>query len=180
MRNVPARVQTVKATVPERVFPQQTRRVTSGSVPDAMKPAEWVKAIRNTLKIKSQEAFAEKLKVGRSAVAKWELGLQKPNMESYKRLLRMAPPDLKRAAPDAQLFESAAMSDPDRRSVPPGLEGFLERYDRRLTDDEKQELRSRGGDFMRPLQKEPDDAYWWALVQLWRKYDPGPSGGTGG
>lgn len=77
-----------------------------------MSVGEWVRAVRRALGVRSQEAFAERLGFGRSAVAKWESEIQTPNLESFRKLWRIATPELRASAPQA--IESLGLSDLDR------------------------------------------------------------------
>lgn len=154
------------------------------------KVAAWTQAIFRASKAKSQEAAAEMIGVSRSGFAKWYYGTQKPQLDESQKLEAAAKKfgvatfadfgtyRAGEAQPTEFVGVREEVSDYPAKTLPPGLGGFLERYDRRLTEDEKHELRTRGAEFML-ARGEPDDAYWWALVQLWRKYDPGPSGGLG-
>ena len=168
-QTVPVRAQSVKCDEPVRAFHAASQAVTRNGMATAMEPAKWVRAVRLALEIKSQEAFAEKLGVGRSAVAKWENGVQRPNLASFKKLVAMAPNELKRVAPDAQLFEINEMSDRGSK-LPPGLEGFLERHGKHISDSEKDLLR-RATHLADPSIDTSSDAFWWDYVKnVLRKY----------
>lgn len=139
--------------------------------------ARWVQAVRGEL---TQEEFAARAKISRTTVADWERGANGIDLASIEKI-RAAFPDAPpfRIGAAGQVSTVPRMSEVDRKVLPHGLGGFLERYDRRLTEDEKHELQTRGAEFML-ARGEPDDTYWWTIIQLWRKYDPGPGGASGG
>lgn len=91
---------------------------------------QWVKAVRLALGIRSQEEFAERLDVGRSAVAKWETDIQTPEFDSIRRILKLAPPELRARMPrDLQVPGMTTMSDPSGKlaSIKQKLGDALER-----------------------------------------------------
>lgn len=77
--------------------------------PQQMTIPDWVKALRRRLGYTSADQLAQKLGRSRNAVARWENASRTPNMEAWRKLLALAPSDLRECAP--QVTEGLGLVD---------------------------------------------------------------------
>lgn len=146
--NVPGREPTVnyaaeqtgERSVPNGLFRSEPSQDTRPLVPPKkLTPAEWVKAVRQSLGM-TQEEFAEKIGVGRSAIAKWEIGVARPRYDSSEKIRQVAPAELREVGlvidSDVPAEDEVPAVGPTARSLIFAVEAWAKSAgDPSLTDD---------------------------------------------